>query len=204
MAMQNQNTRTILTDLQKRTEVILNKAISEWQMASQEKLVFTSSVEKWSAVQCLMHLNSYGNYYLPAIEKAIETNKEFKPTDRFKSSWLGDYFYRSMLPASQGKKMKKMKSPKEHVPQANDNAAEVVAEFIDQLETLLLLLEKAKSVNISKVKVPISIAKFVKLQLGDVFLFLIAHIERHVLQAEVMLEISNKEQGILNKKVAAY
>jgi uncharacterized protein (DUF2164 family) len=200
--MKTYKSADLITELQTRTEIVLQKAISEWQMAANEKLTFTPSPEKWSAVQCLMHLNSYGNYYLPAIERAIsESNSENAIS--FISSWLGNYFYNTMLPEQKGKKMKKMKSPKDHLPKLNTDVSEVVAEFIDQQERLLILLDKAKTINISKAKVPISIAKFIKLQLGDVFLFLIAHIERHVLQADRMIEISNKEQGVSNKKIIA-
>ena len=49
---------------------------------------------------------------------------------------------------------------------------------------MLQLLEEAKSVDLNAVRIPISIAKFIKLKLGDVFMFLIAHNLRHVKQAE--------------------
>ena len=47
---------------------------------------------------------------------------------------------------------------------------------------LLQILESAKSVNIQRAKVPTSISKFVRLRLGDAFLFVIYHNQRHVQQ----------------------
>jgi hypothetical protein len=200
--MKTHLTTRLIADLEERTEALLIKAI-QWQTLSNAAFSFSPSPEKWSAAQCLTHLNSYGNYYLPCIEKAIVENLKTEAKNEYKSTWLGNYFYQLMLPQQQGKKLKKMKSPKDHVPEANGNVAEVLAEFIDQLERLLVLLEKAKTINIAKAKVPISIAKFIKLQLGDVFLFVIAHIERHVLQAERMMdEMKNAQDAGYKMKVA--
>ena len=94
-----------------------------------------------------------------------------------------------MIPDRKGKKMKKMSSPKDHVPLVNLNSDEVISEFIEQQERLLSLLGKARQINLEKAKVPISIAKFLKLKLGDVFMFLIAHNHRHVLQVEKALAV---------------
>lgn len=184
------NTSSLLNDLQNRTETIIQKAVDSWQTFEEALMTFTTQKDKWSAVQCLAHLNSYGRYYLPQIEKAIQSKQKSEPSQSFKSSWLGNYFYQSMLPQVGNKKIKKMKSPKDHVPKTDINVAATIAEFIDQQEKILVLLEKARTINISQAKVPISIAKFVKLQLGDTFLFLIAHIERHVLQAQRMMQKS--------------
>jgi hypothetical protein len=63
----------------------------------------------------------------------------------------------------------------------------VIATFIDQQEGLLKMLEQASHLNINKIKVPISIAPFIKLKLGDVFMFVITHKERHIVQAEKAL-----------------
>jgi hypothetical protein len=179
-------TSQLIDQLQQQTELFLNKAVSEWQMLPHHKMAFKQSPEKWSATQCLIHLNSYGNYYLPEIEKSISIANEKRsiPKGNFKSTWLGNYFTNLMQPKGDDHVIKKMKSPKDHEPLSNDNSAAAIATFIDQQERLLVLLEKARSIDLQKTKVPISIAKFIKLQLGDVFNFLVAHNYRHVIQAE--------------------
>ena len=50
-------------------------------------------------------------------------------------------------------------------------------------DKLLQILETAKSVNIQRAKVSTSISKFVRLRLGDAFLFIIYHNQRHMQQA---------------------
>lgn len=174
------------------TDHSLNKAVSQWQVIPNHQFSRKPSPEKWSATQCLMHLNSYGNYYLPEIEKAIHKAllAEVQPSADFHSGWLGNYFTTLMLPKENGMPAKKMSAPKAHTPISNDNSFEAVATFIDQQEILLSLLQQSMQIDLNKVKVPVSIAKFIKLKLGDVFLFLLAHQYRHLLQIDRALELA--------------
>jgi uncharacterized protein (DUF2164 family) len=181
------NTKNLLNALFAQTESHLEKMIAQWQQLPAEFLNAQPGPNEWSAAQCLAHLNSYGRYYLPTIEKAIATDKSTKTALHFKSGWLGNYFYKLMLTDSNGGVKKKMKAPKDHVPAVQLNTAQVVSEFISQLEKLEQLLTLAQNKNLGTIKAPISITKFVKLKLGDVFLFYTTHISRHLLQAEKAL-----------------
>jgi uncharacterized protein (DUF2164 family) len=178
---------SLLSDLYNQTETVIEKAIAKWQQVPYQLMNQQPGSGKWSAAQCIEHLNSYGRYYLPAIEKALAASITL-PAKDFKSGLLGNYFYKLMLTDSSGKIRKKMAAPKNHQPSANLDAAIVLSEFISQLEKLGQLLIVAKQKNISKVKVPISIAPFIKLKAGDVLLFFMAHIQRHMLQAQSVIE----------------
>ena len=149
---------------------------------------------KWSVIQILEHLNSYGNYYLVAIEKSL---KQDKPAiDLFKPGWLGNYFTKLMKPGEQGAIAHKMQSPKDHRPQRHPDAFPVLNTFFEQQHYLLELLELAKTKNIGGIRMPISIFRFIKLKVGDVFRFLIAHEQRHFVQIENTLAAV---AGITNK-----
>ena len=176
--------KTLLDGLYAQTESHITKAVTGWQQMPTEFFTAQPGPGKWSAVQCLEHLNSYGRYYLPAMEKAI--GKEDQQADHacFKSGLLGNYFYKLMLPGSNGIPTKKMRSPKDHRPAEQLNTAQVLSEFISQLEKLEQLITRSQKRDLNRIKVPISIAPFIKLKLGDVLLFYTAHIQRHLLQAE--------------------
>lgn len=140
------------------------------------------SAGKWSVIQILEHLNSYGNYYLLAIETSL---KQGTPAiEFFKPGWLGNYFTKLMKPRENGTIIYKMSSPKDHRPQDHPDAFPVLNTFLEQQHYLLQLLEVAKSKNIGRVKVPVSLAKFIKLKAGDTFRFLIAHEQRHFVQVQ--------------------
>lgn len=171
----------LLSTLEQETEKHLTEAVRVFQNLPEKTLLKPAANGGWSIAQCLAHLNSYGRFYLPAIAHALDHPAGNTSNENFKSGWLGNYFTKMMQP---GSSVKKYRSPKDHSPVADLNAAAVIAEFIEQQERLIIQLRKAKAVNISATRVPVSISKWVRLKLGDTFRFLIAHNERHLLQAK--------------------
>ncbi len=180
----------LLATLHQQTESFLQKAIADWQMLPDSCLTTSPAPGQWSAAQCFEHLNIYGRYYLPAMEKAIQSgrSRSSRPSESYHPGWLGSYFTRLMRPQADGSLSSKMKSPKNAVPAAAPDARAELAEFIDQQEKMLQLLDAAAAVNLHHVRVPISIAPWLRLQLGDTFSFVVAHTGRHVLQAERTLQ----------------
>ncbi len=170
----------LLNTLENRVESHLQQAIYQFQNMNERDLLRPALDGGWSIAQCLEHLNSYGHYYLPKIGEGLQKNHHLQPKNSFKSSWLGHYFIQMMEPNTGKKKYKAFKG---HIPAPELDAYAVVADFIQQQETLLELLRKARSTDLNAVKIPISIARFIRLKLGDVLQFIIAHNERHIQQA---------------------
>ena len=181
-----QPTAQLLENLKQHVENQLQKAIHEWQMLPAPALSRKASPDAWSAAQCLEHLNIYGRYYLPAMEQAIRKAKISGkgPAMEFHSGWLGAWFTGLMRPLSDGALKSKMKAPANAIPSSDPDARAMLAEFIDQQEKMLQLLDEARFVDLQAVRIPISIAPWLRLKLGDTFQFVIAHIERHMLQAD--------------------
>jgi DinB superfamily len=177
-------TNSLLEDLFGQAEQFIQQAVLEWQMIPASFFTRQPSGNQWSATQCLAHLNSYGNYYLPAMELAIARAAGTKPAEHFTSGWLGNYFYNMMLTNGKGQPVKRMKAPRNHRPAPQLNHAPVMETFISQLEKLEKIIESSAKVNLEKARVPISIAPMIRLKLGDVLLFYVAHIHRHLLQAD--------------------
>lgn len=178
-------TRILLSDLQEDTARLIAQTKELLLSIEEEALSQSPAPGKWSAVQCIEHLNSYNRYYLPQIEKALLNGayKNLPAQTTYKPGWIGSYFTKLMKPGVNGELASKMQAPKDHRPAAHLNAKKVMTEFIEGEEKLLSYLERAEELNIAKLRVPISIAKFIKLKLGDTFRFLIAHQQRHMLQA---------------------
>jgi hypothetical protein len=174
------NKRTLLTSLEDKVEIHISDAIALFQNKSESFLNAPSETGGWSIAQCLDHLNSYGDFYLPHIANRLLTAADIE-TEEFTSSWFGAYFTKMMDPKTGTKKYKAMKG---HIPKSELDASRVIAEFIRQQEILLVQLRQASSKDLNAIKIPISITKLIKLKLGDVFQFLIAHNERHMQQAK--------------------
>ncbi len=135
----------------------------------------------WNILECLEHLNLYGDYYLPLIEHKIKNSKSTND-QTFKSGFLGNYFAQSMLPKA---KLNKMKTFKDKNPlNAKLDKDTVIDRFINQQIQLLDLLEQARTVSLNEIKISTSISKLIKLKLGDAFQFYINHMIRHMKQIE--------------------
>ena len=180
--MATQSASQLLDTIEEQVESQVNDSIKIFQNLSGEVLLKPAVNGGWSIAQCLWHLNSYGDYYLPKIKSGLAKNYLTNPD--FKSTWLGRYFTRILKP---GADMKKYKAFKDHVPPVGMDPHKIVAEFIQQQELLLSYLKQARQTDLNKIRIPISILKWVKLKLGDVFQFIVAHNERHMQQAKKII-----------------
>ena len=177
--MATQSIDQLVSTLEEQVEAHISDAVKIFQNLSAEEMLKPATHGGWSIAQCLWHLNSYGDYYLPKIKSGL--TKNYPPNSYFKSTWLGSYFTRIMQP---GPHMKKFKAFKNHVPAVELDAHNVVAEFIQQQEQLLSYLKLARQTDMNRVRISISIMSWITLKLGDVFQFIIAHDERHMQQAK--------------------
>jgi hypothetical protein len=175
-------TEALLVDLANRTKQLIREAESFIDKPD-EALNYKQTAESWSVLECLEHLNLYGRFYIPEITKRISESKR-KSEAVFKSGWLGNYFANSMLPKE---KLNKMKTFKNMNPLNSKLDKKVIEEFISQQNEMLRLLEEARKINLNKTKTAISISKLIKLKLGDTFRFVIYHNQRHMIQAERVL-----------------
>lgn len=156
-----------------------------------EKLHWREKDGKWNILECIEHLNLYGNFYIPEIRSAMQKS-ETKPAGLFKSGLLGNYFAQSMLPKT---KKRVMKTFKDKDPIGRQLDKNVLERFIDQQKQILVLIETAKDKDLNKVKVKISISPWIKLKLGDTFRFLINHNTRHLQQIEnIRTQIANADK----------
>lgn len=170
-------------------QVILQ--LRQLQQQDPEALLQVPAPGRWSVVQNIEHLNTYGRYYLPRIKKAIvENTKKYEPS--YTPGWLGNYFTNTMLPGKNGMIKNKMKAFKNHIPPPDLDSHTVLNEFLKQEEELLDLLQKAKKVPLGRIRIPISIASFITLKLGDTFRFFIAHHQRHFVQINNILSAMKK------------
>ncbi|MGN7706789.1 DinB family protein [Chryseobacterium sp. D764] len=150
---------------------------------TEEELNFRPSTDNWSTLECLEHLNRYGDFYIPEISRNISSAGK-SPQPYFRPGILGNYFAKSMIPKEKMNKMKTFKTMNPIHSQINKG---VIDTFIKQQEKLLELLEDARQTDLEKVKTNISISKLIKLKLGDTFRFVIYHNLRHIEQIKRIL-----------------
>lgn len=169
----------LIQKLLEQTRQIISQA-EQLKNCDAKTLSWKENETSWSILECLEHLNLYGEFYLPHLENSIK-NSTTNSEDKFKAGILGNYFANSMLPKE---KLNKMNTFKDKNPLNAKLDNSVIEKFINQQIKLLELLNQSKNVSLNKVKIPISITSLIKLKLGDTFRFYVNHIIRHLKQVE--------------------
>lgn len=171
--------KELLSDLAKRTKEVIEQA-EKLDQLPEEALNQRPDEGAWSALECIEHLNRYSRFYLPEIANRMEKGPRSK-SSTFTSSWLGNYFAKTMLPRAD--KPNNMKTFRSMNPAGSELVKSVLRQFIDDQQHMLELLERASDRDLTRIKTGITISKWIKLRLGDTFRVVIYHNQRHLIQA---------------------
>ena len=171
------NSKDLVEDLLQRTRVFKSQ-VENLKKLSEGELNWKANADTWSVLENLEHLNRYGYFYIPEISRQIKASHH-SPRPEFKSSWLGNYFAKSMLP---NEKLNKMNTFKDMNPNGSELSNEVIDTCLKQQDNLIKLLNAAIEVDLSKTKTGITLSKWIRLRLGDTFRVLIYHNQRHQVQ----------------------
>ena len=170
----------LIDDLRERVKECTAKVI-EWRDLTDEQLNFREDESRWSVLECLEHLNLYGDFYLPELERRMLAANPDANAHVFHSGMIGYYF--AVLMQVRNGKIRKMSTPADKNPAGSTLSIVTLDRFLKQQELLLTLLNEAGKHDLTRVKVSISLTRFIRLRLGDTLRFFIYHLERHVAQA---------------------
>jgi hypothetical protein len=153
---------------------------------SAEELNRRPSPSRWSAGQCLEHLNIVGGYYLPSIAARIAKAQArgSKPAPTVKSGYIGHRFIEAMRTSPS---VKTYESPQRYAPTGTRLPRTVAEVFSRQIDELLRLVLLARQVNANAIRIPNAIFPLLMFRLTDQLEFMVVHIQRHVAQAEAVL-----------------
>lgn len=166
-----------------------------FQSSDQTKLAYSPDKSKWSVVQILEHLNAYNRHYLPLIEKHVSIVTHSR-NPIFTPGFWGEMFTKKMKPTNVYEIKNKMKAMKAYTFPNSLHVDSVLQEFLSHQDKFTRLLEMAKGSDLNAIHIPITLTSLVKLKLGDMFRFLIAHEQRHMIQARNTL----REVGVTTEK----
>lgn len=157
-----------------------------------EELNHKENKDRWSALECIEHLNRYSRYYNPAIKKAV-AHTSILATSEFSSTWMGGKFIDMMRPENK----KKQKTFARMNPAGSNLSKDILHEFVTHQQELLALLNEVQSKDLNKGKVAIEFFKLLSFNLGDAFQFVIVHEQRHMLQALNAIKIQSPAKSTL-------
>ena len=172
----------LITELLDRTELI-KAGTQTFLRLTDDQLIFAPAPGKWSIIEVFAHLNLSNDIYiriiLPRVTLATDT-----PSDEFRSSWLGEWTYEKIVPRPDGSVliMKPAKSVQPVKPQAD--IKEVLYNFQSKCDALDDILRHSSTKDLRRIRIPFHFVPFLHFGLGETLRFLIAHNERHLLQAQ--------------------
>lgn len=182
-----QRSDQLIDDLKVQCEEMRKDAVDLLQIS--DPLLHQRPHEKsWNVLECVEHMNLYGDYYLKEIEERIQQS-EFPSEELFKSGWFGNYAAESMLPKKSGATNWPMKTFPKMDPFGFKGEKKVIERFVEQMEQLQKLIERSRHVSLRKTKCTLTI-KWLKFNLGDTLRFMVYHNYRHMLQVKrIMSEL---------------
>jgi hypothetical protein len=177
-----------LDDLLRRLKTIKKNYTDKIRCLPESDLIVKPSESSWSVIECIEHLNMTGDLYLPQFYTAVRNPKNQSSSQSFRRGFIGRYSANSLRP--DGKKIKnKVKTFKRFTPanQTRDTPS-LLNTFESQIDDLMKIIDLSQNIDIGKARITTAFGSILKFKMGDALDFVIAHIERHIVQAERVID----------------
>jgi len=139
----------------------------------------------WSVGECFEHLIRVNEYYIDHFKKAAEDpEKRLKVRKEFKTTLGGGFVLYSINP----KQKFKTKTNKEFNPIHSGVDLNIIKKFLEQHEVIKTLAGKCRGVDLNLIKIASPFTKLLRYNIGDAFMIIMLHNQRHILQAKKVME----------------
>jgi len=177
----------LITELLDRTELVKASSQSFLRLTEQQ-LHFRPAANKWSIAEIFGHLNLVHDIYIRHILSRIARAPDVKG-EHYRSGWLGDWLYGKVMPRPDGTVFK-LPSPRSlHASREGLDGQAELQRFLQQCDSLDDILRHVSTKDIQRIRIPLSFTKLLRLRLGDNLRYIVAHNERHLLQAHRVLQL---------------
>jgi hypothetical protein len=162
------------------------KAVEQLQRQwSATQWAWTPEPSRWSAFQCIEHLNNANSSYIEQIAGHLSNLQSADGTQEMKHGLIANFLVRSVM-----KRNNKMKAPKFLQPQLTQNNVEAVEQYKRNNQRLQDMLNQLKHKNLAKPRIISTGGKLFQPKIGDVLRMIIHHDKRHIEQAQRMAQFA--------------
>jgi uncharacterized damage-inducible protein DinB len=178
---------SLITELLDRTE-LLKANTQTFLRLTDEQLKQRPGQGAWSIAEVYGHLNLSMDrsirIILSRIALAPDTN-----SDEYTSGLLGDLACSIIMPRPDGSVLKLKAQKSQTVDAVTIDAREELNIFLRHCDALDDILRHVATKDLRRITIPFFLPRLLRLRLGDVLRFLVAHGERHLLQAQRVMEL---------------
>ena len=157
-----------------------------WRSHSPEALTRRPAPARWSAAECLAHLNLTNRAYLPRIAAALSDlrSRHLRSSGPFRVSWNTRLLAYWLEPPSS----LRLPSTKPFFPEHNLDPDSVAAEFHSLVEQIATQLRSADGLALDQIQIYSPFAEKMKYNLYSALVIITAHNRRHLWQADRALQ----------------
>lgn len=153
-----------------------------------DQLNWKPSADKWSVGQCFDHLITSNGEYFPIFDSVLQRSRTtgtiWESLPLLPRFW-GQMLIKSVSPDG----ARKLKAPKIFAPATSAIDAGVVNRFVDQQARILSYLNTITAVDAEKIIITSPVARVITYSLLDACRVIVAHEQRHILQARRVTEL---------------
>ena len=172
----------LIAELLDRTE-LLKASTKPFLRLTDDQLLYRPAPGKWSIAEIYTHLNLSMDQTVRNILSRITLAPDH-PVDDYRSGWLGEWLYGRVMPRPDGT-LFKLKAMATHSPEGRElDAREALEAFQRHCDSLDDILRHVRTKDLRGIRIPFYLNGLISLRLGDMLRFLVAHGERHLLQAQ--------------------
>jgi len=175
-----------VADYIRQVEAIKADAVALASRLGDEPFNWQPGPNRWSAGQCLEHLNITHRAMLPRMREAAERTRASgrRAAGATRHGFLMRWFINGMEPPPK----RRYRTGAGFVPPSDVSREPVLAEFTKLHDDLLRLLEQLDGYDLGAAKVQSPFAKWLRYKLGSAIALQMAHDRRHLWQAREVVE----------------
>jgi hypothetical protein len=178
----------LITELLDRTE-LLKANTQTFHRLTDEQLLFRPGPGKWSIAEVYGHLNLFLDQYIRSILSRISLAPD-TPSDTYRSGWFGDWVYELIMPRPDGSVFR-LKARKSLCPDLTGaDVREALYCFQRHCDALDDILRHVATKDLRRICIPYLQPGLLQLRLGDMLRCMVAHGERHLLQAQRVMTVA--------------
>jgi hypothetical protein len=135
----------------------------------------------WSVAQCLAHLGQMNSVLTAALRTAVRQadKNSVMPRQPIQPGWFGRWFIKQM----EAPPRRKMKTPRQGIPEAHKSGEEILRAFIAAHDELRSLIHEARDLDLNRIRFHNPFIGLLRYTVGTALLVIGAHDRRHLWQA---------------------
>lgn len=165
-----------------------NRARTRFGGLGNDALTWQPAAGRWSVGQCLEHLIEVNELYVPIIHAIA--NGEMHTRMRERIPMLPGIWGKLLLNGVKPENAKPMRTQRNVNPRAADVPTDIIEKFCAHQRALAKAISGLEDIDLDERIITSPLVSFVTYSLRDALMIILAHEERHLNQADRVLEAS--------------